>query len=83
MDADPLFERVAPVPFSVVCFRYKGTDDENRRILERVNATGEVFLSGTVLKGRFSLHLAVGNHGTTQSHLDRAWSLVKQAAARL
>ena len=44
------FERTAPAPFSVVCFRYKGTDDENRRILEAVNATGEVFLSGTVLK---------------------------------
>ena len=83
VDADPLFERTAPSPFSVVCFRYKGSDDQNRRILEAVNATGEVFLSGTVLKGRYSLHLAVGNHGTTQSHVDRAWTLVKHAAARL
>ncbi len=83
VDADPLFERTAPSPFSVVCFRYKGSDDQNRRILEAVNATGEVFLSGTVLKGRYSLHLAVGNHGTTQSHLDRAWTLLKHAAAHV
>ena len=81
VDADPAFERTAPAPFSVVCFRYNGTDDENRRILEEVNATGEVFLSSTVLKGRYTLHLAVGNHGTTRDHVQRAWELVKQAAA--
>jgi aromatic-L-amino-acid decarboxylase len=79
VDADPRFERVAPVPFSVVCFRYKGTDDENRAILERVNTTGEVFISGTVLNGRFTLHLAVGNHATTEAHVERAWELIGQA----
>jgi aromatic-L-amino-acid decarboxylase len=81
IDADPDFERAAPAPFSVVCFRYKGNDDENRRILDQVNATGEVFLSGTVLKGRFTLHLAIGNYTTTHVHVDRAWELVKQAAS--
>jgi len=77
--ADPRFEIAAEHPFSVVCFRYKGTDGENRRILDSVNATGEVFLSGTVLKGRFTLHLAVGNYNTTAQHVGRAWELVRQA----
>jgi aromatic-L-amino-acid/L-tryptophan decarboxylase len=77
--ADPRFEIAAPHPFSVVCFRYRGTDDENRQILERVNASGEVLLSGTVLKGRFTLHLAVGNYNTTAKHVARAWELVGQA----
>jgi aromatic-L-amino-acid decarboxylase len=76
VDAHPRFERVAPVPFSVVCFRYKGADDQNRAILERVNATGEVFISGTVLNGRFTLHLAVGNRATTAAHVGRAWELI-------
>jgi aromatic-L-amino-acid decarboxylase len=80
VDADPDFERTAPSPFSVVCFRYKGSDEENRRILERVNATGQVFLSGTVLRERFSLHLAVGNYGTRMEHVERAWQLVKEAS---
>jgi len=79
VDADPRFERVAPVPFSVVCFRYKGTDDDNRAILDRVNSTGEVFISGTVLNGRFTLHLAVGNRATTQAHVERAWELIRGA----
>ena len=61
-------------------FRYKGSDDENRRILKRVNAAGEVFLSGTVLNGRFTLRLAVGNLGTTQEHVDRAWESIRREA---
>jgi len=81
VDADAEFERTAPAPFSVVCFRYRGSDDDNRRILERVNATGEVFISGTVLRGRFTLHLAVGNHGTRPEHVRRAWEIVRREAS--
>jgi aromatic-L-amino-acid decarboxylase len=77
VDADPRFERVAPVNFSVVNFRYKGTDDENRRLLEAVNAGGEIFISSTVLQGRFTLHLAIGNHQTSAAHILRAWDLIQ------
>ncbi|MGD0498966.1 MAG: pyridoxal-dependent decarboxylase [Bryobacteraceae bacterium] len=76
VDRDPRFERTAPAPFSVVCFRYKGTDDENRRIQERVNASGEIFISGTVLNGRFTLRLAIGNQATKREHVERAWQLI-------
>jgi len=81
VDADARFERVCPVPFSVVCFRYLGTDAENREILESVNAAGDVFLSGTVLNGRFTLHLAVGNKRTAEAQIDRAWELVTEAVS--
>jgi aromatic-L-amino-acid decarboxylase len=80
VDADPRFERVAPTPFSVVCFRYKGSDDENRRIQEKVNASGDIFISGTVLNGRFTLRVAIGNQGTTAAHVNRAWELIAEAA---
>lgn len=80
VDADPKFERTAPAPFSVVNFRYNGSDEENRAILDRVNATGEVFLSGTVLRGRFTMHLAVGNYATRPEHIARAWELVRREA---
>ncbi len=79
VDADPLFERTAPSPFSVVCFRYQGTDEENRQIQEKVNATGEVFISGTVLNGRFSLRVAIGNQATTGKHVQRVWELIRSA----
>jgi len=80
VEADPRFELAAPTPFSVVCFRYRGTDDENRRLLEAVNASGEFFLSHTVLHGKFTLHLAIGNMSTTRDHVMRAWEMIRQAA---
>ncbi len=80
VDADPRFERAAPAPLSVVCFRYKGEDGENRRLLETVNASGEFFLSHTVLRGKYTLHLAIGNMGTTRDHVMRAWELVRRKA---
>jgi aromatic-L-amino-acid decarboxylase len=80
VDADARFERVAPAPLSVVCFRYKGTDGDNRQLLEAVNASGEFFLSHTVLRGRYTLHLAIGNMGTTRDHVMRAWEMVRRAS---
>ena len=77
VDADARFERTAPTPLSVVCFRKKGSDDENRALLERVNASGQVFLSHTVLNGKFCLRLAIGNLATTRDDVQHAWELVK------
>ena len=80
VDASARFERVAPVPFSVVCFRLRADDDANARVLERVNASGDVFISHTKLDGRYVLRLAIGNLATTERHVARAWELLNQAA---
>ncbi len=80
VDADQRFERVAPAPFSVVCFRYKGSDEENRALLDRVNASGKTFLSHTELNGRFVIRFAIGNVGTTQQDVDEIWDLIQQSA---
>lgn len=71
----------APRPFSLVCFRREGSDDENEALLERVNATGEVFLSHTKLNGRYVLRLAVGNARTTEDDVQLAWDVLKREAA--
>ncbi len=86
--AEPGWELLAPVPFSTVCFRRHpaGVDDEaelrrlNEAILERVNATGRVFLSHTQLHGRYALRAAIGNAATSAEHVDRAWELLRAAA---
>ncbi len=80
VDASPRFERVAPVPFSVVCFRLRGSDEQNARVLERVNASGDVFISQTKLDDRYVLRVAIGNLSTTERHLERAWQLLNDAA---
>jgi aromatic-L-amino-acid decarboxylase len=85
IDADPDFERMAPVPFSVVSFRARppGTPESqldalNERLLDAVNASGEVFLSQTRLNGAFVLRLAIGNLRTEERHVARAWELLRQ-----
>lgn len=86
VDTSDRFERVAPVPFSVVCFRLRSRsnndadDDAHARVLDEVNASGDVFLSHTRLNGRFVLRLAIGNINTTEEHVARAWELLNQAA---
>jgi aromatic-L-amino-acid decarboxylase len=79
VDADPRFERVAPVPFSVVCFRLRGDDALNEQLMERVNASGEVYLSHTKLDGRFVIRLAIGHYRTSEAHIARAWELLRGA----
>ena len=91
VDADPDFERLPPVPFSVVCFRYhpKGIADEgklehmNAQIIDLINTTGEAFLSHTKLNGRYTIRLAIGNIATAEKHVARVWELVKQESAKL
>ena len=83
IDASTDFIRVAPVPFSVVCFRADADDAFNERLLETVNAGGEVFLSHTRLQDRFVLRLAIGNLRTTEAHVARAWTLLQEAALQL
>jgi aromatic-L-amino-acid decarboxylase len=86
VDADPRFERIAPVPFSAVCFRARGAagqspldvDELNERLMDAVNATGELFLSHTRLDGRFVIRLAIGHYRTEQRHVERAWALLQQ-----
>ena len=78
--SDPDFEIAAPHPLSVVCFRYRGSDDDNRRLMDSVNATGKAFLSHTVLNGRYAIRLAIGNMGTTWKDVTAVWELVKASA---
>jgi aromatic-L-amino-acid decarboxylase len=78
---EPGWELAAPRPFSLVCFRREGTDEENEALLERVNATGEIFLSHTKLNGRYVLRLAVGSARTTEDDVQLAWNVLRRESA--
>ena len=77
---DPDWELAATRHFSLVCFRRRGGDAENRRILETVNASGELFISQAVLGGRTTLRLAVGNARTTEADVSLACRALRSAA---
>ncbi|MFG1800639.1 pyridoxal-dependent decarboxylase [Micromonospora carbonacea] len=78
--ADDRFVLAAPHPFSLVCFRLAAGDEASAGLLEKVNATGRVFLTHTRVAGRFTLRLAIGSPLTTQAHVDDAWELIASAA---
>jgi aromatic-L-amino-acid decarboxylase len=95
IDADRDWERLAPVPFSTVCFRWRPAalagdpvepdvsarlDEANAAIMDAVNQTGEVFLSHTRLDGVFTIRIAIGNLRTEPRHVERAWTLLRAAA---
>jgi len=80
---EPGWELCAPRRFSVVCFRLEGRDAPNRSLLERVNASGEIFISGTVLGGRYVLRLAIGQMSTTLDDVQLAWDVLRREAAAL
>jgi aromatic-L-amino-acid decarboxylase len=75
--ADSRFELAAPVVFSLVCFRFRGSDRDNRELLDRINASGRAFLSGTTLHGRFVLRLAIGNVATTVDDVRQTWEWIR------
>jgi aromatic-L-amino-acid/L-tryptophan decarboxylase len=77
--AEPGWELCAPRRFSVVCFRREGPDELNEAIVDRVNRSGELFLSHTRLNGRYVIRLAVGNERTTEDDVARAWEALKGA----
>ena len=80
---EPGWELTAPRPFSLVCFRLDGSDEANEALLERANATGEIFLSHTRLDDRYSLRLAIGNARTTAADVRVAWDVLRRESARV
>jgi aromatic-L-amino-acid decarboxylase len=91
VDQSDDFERLAPVPFSVVCFRAhpQTVSDEadldalNERLMDEVNRRGKVYLSHTKLTGKLTLRLAIGNIRTTREHVKLAWDELNEGLGRI
>ena len=98
VEAEPDAEILAPSPFATVCFRWRpsrfiGLEGDpiaetelaelNERLMEAVNASGDVFISHTRLAGRFTLRLALGGVRTEARHVERAWDLISEHGRRL
>jgi aromatic-L-amino-acid/L-tryptophan decarboxylase len=88
IEADASFELLAATRFSVIVFRFRppgphsaeALESANVEVLQRVNASGEAFLSHTKVRGTYALRLAIGNVRTERRHVERVWQLARQAA---
>jgi aromatic-L-amino-acid decarboxylase len=74
------WQLAAPRGFSLVCFRLDASDEANESLVQRVNGSGELFLSHTKLRGRYVLRLAIGNAWTTEADVRRAWEVLQREA---
>jgi aromatic-L-amino-acid decarboxylase len=91
VESEPHLELLAPTPFSVVCFRVRPHDQSegealdrlNMEVMERVNASGRVYLSHTRLDPGVALRVAVGNLRTTEADLEACRRLLLEALAEL
>jgi aromatic-L-amino-acid decarboxylase len=54
--------------FSVVVFKLR-TDEETMSALERMNASGQLFVSHTKLRGEYAIRVAIGNGATEWRHV--------------
>ena len=80
---DDRFEMAAPAPLNLVCFRHKGGDEINQSLMDRLNRSGDLYLTHTRLNHRLTLRLCVGQTNTTARHVEKAWKRIQEEAAKL
>ncbi len=78
--AHPDFELAAPAPLNLVCFRHKAGDDFNRALLEKLNQSGDLYLTHTVLNGQYTLRMCIGQTNTEERHVKAAWEKIQAYA---
>lgn len=79
---DQRFELAAPVPLNLVCFRHKAGDAANQKIMDRLNASGDLFLTHTKLEGKLTLRMSIGQMTTQARHVEKAWKRIQGEAER-
>ena len=71
---------MAPVSLNLVCFRLKGPDSASEALMQKLNASGKMFLSHTKLNGRFAIRMCIGQTYTEEEHIRAAWKEIQQLA---
>ncbi|MFI5117282.1 MAG: pyridoxal-dependent decarboxylase [Terriglobales bacterium] len=80
---DERFEMAAPAPLNLVCFRHRGSDESNQLLMDRLNRSGDLYLTHTRLNERFTLRFCVGQTHTTLHHVQNAWRRIQEEAGKL
>ena len=83
VEEDERFELAAPAPLNLVCFRHRGGDAINQRLLDRLNQSGDLYLTHTRLDGRLTMRLCVGQTYTESRHVAQAWKRIREGAAAI
>jgi len=82
-EQDDRFEVAAPAPLNLVCFRHRGGNERNTMLMDRLNTSGDLYLTHTRLNGKVTLRFCVGQTNTTQMHVENAWKRIQEEAGKL
>jgi aromatic-L-amino-acid decarboxylase len=74
------FELVAPATLNLVCFRHKSGDAMSKKLLDALNDSGRLYLTHTILDGKFTLRFCVAQTHTEERHVKEAWRLIQELA---
>lgn len=77
------FELVAPAPLNLICFRHLRGDTFNRQLLDRLNQSGNLYLTHTTLNDQYVLRFCVGQTHTEERHVYQAWRQIQETATEL
>ena len=84
------FELMAPVSTNLVCFRWNDwhkneteLDKLNKKLLNKINESGQVYLTHTTLSGKYTIRMAVGQRTTEKHDVTRAWEIIKASAEKI
>ena len=87
ISAEPDFEVLAPVTLNTVCFRYNpsGYNEEainilNEKINHQLNDSGKIYLTHTVLNGKYVLRMVTAQTNVTAEHVKDAWDLIRETS---
>jgi aromatic-L-amino-acid decarboxylase len=80
---DSRFELAAPALLNLVCFRLRSGDRANQLLMDRLNGSGDLFLTHTKLDGKLTLRLCVGQTNTQARHVERAWQRIQEETGKL
>jgi aromatic-L-amino-acid decarboxylase len=90
ISSEPDFEILAPVVINVVCFRYRPDgnsdgklDELNESLNHRLNDSGRIYLTHTVINKRYALRMVTGQTNVTMEHVGNAWDLIRDTARSL
>ena len=91
IDMEEDFERLAPTPLALVCFRYRPRpldsgmelDTLNEKLVAKINGGGKAYLTHTRLAGNYAVRISIGQTTTERRHVEDLWNLIKSTARTL
>ncbi|MEX2624419.1 MAG: pyridoxal-dependent decarboxylase [Acidimicrobiia bacterium] len=78
--AHPRLEMIAPVPFSLVCFRHVDGNDATRFVADTINQSGHSYVTPSVIDDVLFIRVSIGQTMTSAEHVDRLWEEVEASA---